>query len=214
MADQSQFRTGWFAQFVLRRRLLFYERTSGKNAVETPTAPAGYFVSRRPLADVLGNPEAAAWVPNLLRRADLGSVSIDVFLLCKKENGSVVGVALLLKGRGGAVWYDNVPLLPGEARLAGLLVDTEHRGLGLGTLLQRLFYFTAIAEPDVRLVSAVVESHRIPSIRAQSAVFSSVTTNWLFKIAGRNVVSWTVGGEHRGVWYVGPGRNRKMQVDD
>ena len=193
-------------RWLLRHRLFFY-CCPVVGHIAPPEVPAGFRMERFFVRDLLEDSTLNRWVPSALLQVGGKNISVVTYLVFPEGGGPPVGGASHLIVRSGNVWYDNVPLKPGEDRLVGLAVLPEYRGKGLGRFLQRQWFFDANNNPDVRLLSAIVEAHRVPSIRAQRAVFSHVTNNWLIKAAGRNVFSIVTGGEHKGAWYVGPGHN-------
>lgn len=206
MREHQAFSASWFENYVLRRRLLFFTKTD-PSADESPIVPKGFHVEKFSAREVAQNADWDEWLPRALPRAEGKNFSLDTFFVFEEGTARPVGAGSVLTVHHGSVWYDNIPVYPNEARLVGLAVLPEYRGQGLGRFLQRKRFFFANRSSGVNLVSAVVETHRVPSICAQQAVFSSVTSNWLLKVAGQNVVSVVTGGEHRGLWYVGPGHN-------
>lgn len=212
MSEQQPFAAGWLERNVLRRRLLFFNR-SDPSACGLPVVPKGYRIEKFSVREVVQNADWVEWLPPALPQAEGQNFSLDTYLAFADGVAQPIGAGSVLTVHHGKIWYDNVPVYSGEARLVGFAVLPEYRGQGLGRLLQREFFYGANTSSRVRLVSVIVEAHRVPSIRAQQAVFSNVTSNWLIKVAGRNVVSLVTGGEHRGLWYVGPGHNCRWRND-
>lgn len=154
------------------------------------------------------------WLPSTLCQAESANIVVNAFVVRDAANDAIAASGALLSGVRPGMWYDNIPLLEGEGRIVGMLVDPLYRGQGLGTLIQRLPFFCAINDPNIRMVSAVVESHRVPSLKTQRGIFNYETSNWLIKAAGRNILSVVADGEHKGLWYVGPGRDRRLVLGD
>ena len=206
MREHQDFPASWVERYILRRRLLFFTKARSSTG-ESTVAPAGFRIEKFSAREVVQNPGWAEWLPHAFARAQGDNFSLDTYLIFKEGVALPVGAGSVLLVHYGKVWYDNIPAYPHEARLIGLAVLPEYRGKGLGRFLQRERFNAANNNDEVNLISAVVERHRVPSIRAQQAVFPQVTSNWLVKFAGQNVVSVVTGGEHRGLWYVGPGYN-------
>lgn len=208
-----EFNPRWHERWIARRRLLFYSMGTS-NTVQAPVVPAGFRLESRMAVEIAERPDWRHRIPQALQAAGGDNLTLETYLIFEETDANPVGAASLLMVHHGNVWYDNVPLLAGEARLVGLAVDAAYRGLGLGRFLQRQWYFSAQAHHKAKLISAIVERHRTPSIRAQQGVFAHVTHNWLLKVAGRNVFSVVTGGEHKGIAYVGPGRSCRWRNDE
>ena len=206
MREHQAFAASWLERNVLRRRLLFFTKTDPR-AGEPPLVPKGFRVEKFSTREVVLHPDWGAWLPSAIAQAEGENFSLDTYLAFADRIARPVGAGSVLMVHHGAVWYDNVPMYRNEARLVGLSVLPEYRGQGLGGFLQRRTFSAANRNNDVYLVSAIVETHRVPSIRIHQGMFSNFTSNWLLKVAGRNVVSLVTGGEHKGLWYVGPGHN-------
>lgn len=212
MNSEDEFRASWLERNFIRRRFLFYTE-GGFKCEEIPEIPRGFYIESTSGRELLESPELKKWVPRSLHEVDGGNITLESSFLFEKGVTGPVGAASVLFVESGAVWYDNVPVLPNEARFLGFEVLPRLRGQGLGRVLHRHRLYRITSRLRADLFSAVVERHRIPSIRIQEKVFENSADNWLIKAGGRNVISLVSGGRHKGLWYVGPGRNCRWRND-
>ncbi len=208
MKDDGPFKSNWRERKWFRSRIVFYGYVTDRKPVD-PAPVSGFVLSEHVLGSERSRNNLREWLPRVITEKEIPGVRMTCLTVEERESKRRVGAATLMCADTAGIWYDNLPMAQGECRLVGLYVDPEFRGFGLGSWLQHARFRMAVLDPRCGLVSAVVESHRLPSIRAQRSRFKTETRNILIKICGRNVLSVVKNGPHKGVWYVGPFRERK-----
>jgi len=177
-------------------------------------APIGYYCLKFKQNDLYKYVNIKEYVPKLLKLNQLEKDSLYTIACFKEINNDLVGIGFILIPKKNKVWYDNVPVHPGEARLIGDFVLPEHRGKGIGSCINSERITWIKRDLKAKIISVIVESHRISAIKAQQKFLNSTGTNYLLKIMGRNIFSIITGQLHTGIWYVGPGRQRKWYVEN
>lgn len=195
---------------LLKRRLIFCSYTI-PNAPNVLPGAFGYSLFGQ--SDILNEPAVRALLPMSVRIDQLEDESLFCLACHEEATASLVGVGFLLAPRAKSLWYDNVVLRPGEARCFGDYVNPAFRGRGIGSALNAERIRLAMQEIGVSRTSAIVESFRTPALKAQSKYSKRCGTNLLIKLFKRNVISICFGQPYRGVWYVGPGRQRSWHVE-
>lgn len=209
----SEYGSGsYLARTLFRQRVFFYGELPSDQRGHLAKAVATEGVSIRHHAHpaVLSSSSWSERVHRGLMCATECGHELDVFTAHDDRTDTLVGLATLLKVFGHAYWHDSLPQRPGEARLGSVRVEPRWRGRGIGRALQARRYLAACADDRIALVSAIVESHRLPSLKGAQKVFQHSASNYLVKVAGRNVLSIVTGGPHKGAWYVGPGGPRQL----
>lgn len=195
--------------YFIKKRIIFASDTV---AGEERDIPQGFIFKFLPQKESLNNFSVLRMLPNSIVPMQLESESLFALVSYEKSTGSVAGVGFLLVPRSNPIWYDNVILRPGEARLIGDYVYPKYRGKGIGSFLNAERIRFAINDLGVRYTTVIVESYRKPALKAQSKFSKKCGFNILIKFYKRNIFSICLGYPYRGIWYVGPGRQRRWHV--
>jgi GNAT superfamily N-acetyltransferase len=161
---------------------------------------------------ILSDPQVNILLPKAINFKQLESESLFALVCYEKSTSSVAGVGFLLVPRSNPIWYDNVILRLGEARLIGDYAYPKYRGKGIGSFLNGERIRFAINDLGVRYTTVIVESYRKPALKAQSKFSKKCGFNILIKFYKHNIFSICLGCPYRGIWYVGPGRKRRWHV--
>lgn len=202
----------WVSQYILRKRYLFYAQPEEIKIQKKDSLPEDFSIELIESDKIFNNKAYSAWLPKSITPALLSELSVKTCFIYNRSAEKIIGAGSIIKNFQDFSWQDNTPLLKGEARLIGDFIDPQYRGFGLGKILNNYRAQQVIKCSSCNILTAIVESHRTPALRGQRTIFPNETSNWLFKVAGRNIFSFVQGGQHQGFWYVGPGRQRKLII--
>lgn len=172
-----------------------------------------YFVSRLNQVDIFKNDNIKEYVPKAIIQKEMDYNIFFAVCCFRRDNYSLAGIGFFILPKKIRIWYDNMLIDIKEARFIGDYVLPEHRGRGIGSCINAERIVWAKQDLRAKKVSVIVESYRLPAIKAQQKYLSLTGTNYLIKLWGRNIFSICKGSPHKGIWYVGPGRQRRWHIE-